>query len=246
MKKFALLCLLVSPLFAGSNLSRAEQKEAKAMLEGKLYTKIDVPCATGRHAYGVYQRPLVEVSPDGINTDADDVTVTHSWYHSDSTYWGVGPNFEMKMDDVDFDDDEVEVELEGIGDFDGIDTTLKFVKVNSMEDFKKCFNRAFSKVPLQDAYTDWPANVREAIGQRKVIKGMSKKQAFCVTGRPERFEKNGNKEVWYPRQSKGVKTSYFYTKANEETGLPQMITFTDGKVSAIKMGSQSSGFSLDD
>ncbi|MCB1049157.1 MAG: hypothetical protein H6510_06515 [Acidobacteria bacterium] len=243
--KYLVMSLLVGlPLFAGSSLSKSEQKEAKSMLSGKLYTRIDIPCATGRHAYGVYNRPLVEVSPEGVNTDAD-TTYTYSWWHADSTFWGVSPNMSMKLDDVDFDDNEVEIELEGVDDADGIDTVVKFVNIRSLDDFKKCFEKTFAKVPLQDENPDWPASIKQAIAKRQLVKGMSKKQAFCVTGKPERFEKKGNTEVWYLRQNKGVKTGYFFSEHNEDTGLPSQIKFTDGKISDIS-GSQAGGFSLED
>jgi len=240
----AALLLLSLPALGGSSLSKSDQKAIKDMLSGTLYTRIDIPCATGRHAYGVYQRPLVEVAPDGVNTDAD-TTYTYSWWHADSTYWGVSPNMPMKLDEVDFEDDTVEIELEGINEADGNDTVVKFVKIGSLDDFKQCFEKTFCKVPLQDEHSDWSDKVKQAVAKRQLINGMTKKQAFCVTGKPERFEKKGNTETWYLRQSKGVKTSYFYSKHDVDTGLPSTVKFVDGKLVDVSGTQGSSSFSLE-
>lgn len=244
--RLLMLLTLLTPAFAG--LGKSEKKEIKKLLGGTLYARIDMPCATGRHAYGTYKRPLVEVTKDGINTEADTV-VSASWYHADSTYWGVGVNEALRLDDLDIDDNEVEIELEGADD-DDLQTVIKFVDVYSMEDFKACFEQAFSRVPLQDEHGDWSAAVKQAIAERRLVNGMTKKQAYCVTGRPVSFTKstNGGKtiETWDLRQNKGVKMGYFTTEVNESTGLPSRIKFVDGTLVDLVQTGSGSDFSLDD
>ena len=247
MFRILLACTLVLPCMAGG-LSKSDKKEIKKMLDGTLYARVDMPCATGRHAYGTYKRPLVEVSPTGINTEADTV-VSASWYHADSTYWGVSVNQPLKMDDLDIDDDGIEIELEGTDDED-IQTVIMFVDVDNMEQFKACLDKAFSRVPLQDEHSDWPADIKAAIANRKLVNGMSKKQSFCVTGRPVSFTKRteGGKdvEVWDLRTNKGVKMGYFTTSVHESTGLPSQIKFVNGTLTNVAETGSGSDFSLDD
>ena len=47
------------------------KKEIKKKMKnvGTLYTRIDLPCKYGRHAYGTFTSPLVEVTPEGTNTE---------------------------------------------------------------------------------------------------------------------------------------------------------------------------------
>lgn len=237
---------------AWGDLSKSDRKQIKDAFEGTLYLRMDAPCATGRHAFGVYKRPLVEISPEGTNTEDTDVMMSASWWHADSTYWGIRVNDPTRLDELDFelDDDEVEVELEGVGPADGNSTVLKFIHIRSLGDFQAAFDNAFSRQPLQEEHTDWSAEIKEAISKRELVNGMSKRQVFYVTGTPERFEKreeNGKEvEIWHLRQSKGLKIGYFRAKMGEDTGLPASIRFEDGKlVDASNVGT-SSDFSLDD
>lgn len=247
-----ILGFVLATLPAHAGLSKAERKAAEQMLKGKLYMRIDAPCATGRHAYGTYIRPLVEVSPEETNTDGD-LTIQASWWHADSTYWGISINDPVQLDEVDHDaeENELEVELEGIGPADGNKTTIKFVQIYSLEDFKTAFDRTFSRVPLQEEHDDWSDEIKQAISERRLVNGMIKRQAFYITGRPETFEKReeGGKEIeiWSLRQDKGMKMGYFKAKAGEKTGLPTSIRFEDGVL--VNVGGESgnsSSFDLDD
>jgi hypothetical protein len=235
--RFALLSLATATsTFAG--LTAAEQKELKTLTKGTLYLRIDAPCATGRHAYGTYKRPLVEVSPTGVNTDAEN-TVNASWWHADSTYWGVSVNDQVKVSDINVDNEEnsVELELEGVGPTEGNDTVVKLVKIMSLDDFKTAYGKVFSTKPLQDEHDDWSAEVKAAIAKRQLVAGMTKRQAYCVTGNPERFEKSAKDgkevETWYLRQNKGTKMGYFTMKSGTSTGMPATIKFEDGKLTDI-------------
>jgi hypothetical protein len=246
------LGLAVASFPAAAELTKSDKQEIKRMLGGKLYMRIDAPCATGRHPYGVYTRPLVEVSPESVNTDGD-MEINASWWHADSTYWGISINDPVEMDEWDEDDEEneVEIELEGVGSADGNKTVIKFVQIYSLDDFKAAYERTFSKVPLQDLHDDWSADVKKAIGDRELKNGMTKRQAFYVTGRPERFEKKNEDgkevEIWSLRQDKGMKMGYFKAKAGESTGLPASIRFEDGVlVNVGGVSGESDSFSLDD
>ncbi len=199
---------------------------------------------------GTYMSPLVEVSPTGINTDGE-TGFSAGWYHAQSTYWGVGPNDTMQLDEMEFDDDTVEIELEGIGSTDGNDTVIKFVGIHSLDDFKKAADRAFSRVPLQDEHPDWPAEVKEAISRRQLQKGMTKRQVFYITGSPESVreaeEKGKPVEIWTMRQNKGMKIGFWgVSTATPGMGAPKTLRFVDGKLTDFDASGSSGGVNLDD
>jgi len=215
---------------------------------GTLYTRIDLPCKYGSHAYGTFKAPLVEVTPTGTNTEGE-LGGSFSGFHAESTYWGVGPNFPMKVEEIEFDEGEIEIELEGVGEADGSDTVVLFKDIRSMEDFEKAFDHVFATKPLQDENSDWSPEVRQAIAERRLIEGMTKRQAFAVVGAPERFEKNEQDgvatEVWFLRQDRGTKIGYWGAKS-DQTGLPSQISFVDGKLTSIGAYGSGSGVNLDD
>jgi hypothetical protein len=240
--------LLILAVSAQAGGGKEIKKKAKEMTRGTLYLRVDAPCATGRHAYGTYKRPLVEVSPDGTNTDADGGG-SYSWWHADTTYWAVRVNDPVRVDDIDVEKGEVEIEFEGIGSAGGSKSVIKLIGVFTPEDFENAFNRAFSTKPLQDEHDDWSDEVKQAIEDRRLIEGMTKRQVYYVTGYPEsarETEDGGVKvETWHLRQSKGVKTGYWGGRGAETTGLPATVKFVDGKLTDI--GSPASGtVSLDD
>ncbi len=252
MKRTCLLLIvgLLLALPSSAELGRKDRKAAESMLKGRLYTRMDLPCATGRHAYGTYKRPLVEVNAEGANTDAD-TDVTANWWYADSTYWGVLINDEVEVEDTDWDDDVVEIEVEGRGRADDEESVVKFFDIKTLEDFKAAFELTFSRVPLQDEHPDWPADIKEAIAQREFVEGMTKRQVFYISGRPEsvnKDEENGVKiETWRLRTSKGVKTGFWVMRAENEEGRPGRLRFEDGKLTG--MGSTSSSgddLNLDD
>jgi len=246
----ALVVVLTVTATTAWGLTRAERKEAKKMLDGTLYLRVDAPCATGRHPYGTYKRPLVEVSPEGSNSEAES-GLNASWWHADSTYWGIRINDPVELDELDWERDEakVEIELEGVGPADDEATVIELVEIHSLEDFKAAFENAFARQPLQDEHDDWSAEVKEAIAERRLENGMTKRQVYYVVGTPESFEKRQEGgvevEIWQLRQDKGMKMGYFTAKAGESTGLPASVRFEDGKlVNAVQSG-KSSEFDLD-
>jgi hypothetical protein len=231
---FVVSLSVVLPSLAHAELSRDDRKQIKQVLDdADLWMRVDAPCATGRHPYGTYQRPLVEISPDGVNTDADDGD-SFSWWHADSTYWGIRINDPVEVDefDIEADDGEVEIELEGRGSADDEETVILFTDIYSFDDFQAAFDLAFARRPLQDEHDDWSAEMKDAIGERRLVDGMSKRMVFYVTGRPERFEtrtEDGTEvEIWHLRTDRGRKTNWFFTGGSRDTGMPSSLRFEDG------------------
>ncbi|HEV7668358.1 MAG TPA: hypothetical protein VGS22_07530 [Thermoanaerobaculia bacterium] len=215
---------------AHAELSRADKKQAEKMLAGTLYLRTDAPCTQGRQPFGVYLSPLVEISPKGINTEADQ-GASFGWYHASSTVWGVRVNDTVELDETDWDEDTVEIELTGVGRTDGHDTVVKFVEIRSLADFEAAFKLAFSNHPLQDEHPDWPADIRKAIADRKLVPGMNKRQAYYVVGTPEQVEKTteGEKkiETWTLRKQ-GLEIGFFTVNPGDPSAPAEKLRFEDG------------------
>lgn len=242
------LVLLGTVTAAQAELNKADKKAAKAYLSGTLYARLDIPCGTGRHPMGTYMFPLVEVSPEGVNTEKDEA-FSAGWYHAQSTYWGIAPNDTLQLDELDYDEDAIEIELEGVGKTEGNDTVIKFVGINSLDDFKKAADRAFSRVPLQDEHADWSPEIKKAIAERRLVKGMTKRQVFYVTGNPESFKETDEKgkkvETWTMRQNRGMQIGFWSISSGTPTsGLPKTLSFVDGKLEDFE-SSDSGGVKLD-
>ena len=123
-----------------------------------------------------------------------------------------------------------------------------FVEITSIDHFKKAFDQAFSQVPLQDEHPEWPAEVRKGIAERRVVEGMTKRQAFCVVGMPVNIQiskENGTEvENWFPRQENGTVVTFRRLKSTA-TGYPAMLKFVDGKVTVIETARRSEELKLD-
>jgi hypothetical protein len=245
------LAFLLPAVELRAELAKADRKAAKAYLAGTLYFRIDAPCGTGRHPMGTYMFPLVEVSPDGVNTEGD-TGFSAGWYHAQSTYWGVGPNDTVQLDELSFeDDDTIEVEVEGVGRTEGNDTVIKLVNIHSLDDFKKAADRAFAHVPLQDEHSDWSPEVKKSIADRRLMQGMTKRQVFYVTGTPESVketEENGKKtEVWTMRQNKGMQIGFWaVSTGSPSAGMPKTLRFIDGKLEEFEASASNGQVDLDD
>lgn len=225
--------LAASPVSA--KLSKPERKEAASMLKGKvLYLRTDAPCTQGRHAYGVYRSPVVDISPEGVNLQVEE-GASFGWFHAGSTVWDARINDSVKLDELDWEDDTVEIELEGVGRSDDRDTTLRFVEIHSLEDFRAAFEHTFSHQPLEDEHPEWPAEIREAIAERQLLDGMNKRQAYYVVGTPaqvEKKEEDGKKvEIWTLRKA-GVRIGFFGARTGDPSAPAQYIRFEDGKLTS--------------
>lgn len=232
---------------ATAELSKKDQKEAQRYVSGKQYLRTDAPCTKGRHPYGVFYSPLVEISPEGINTEAES-GVSYSWFHAASTIWPLRINDTAEVEDLDWDDEEpsVELELEGVGSADGRDSVLRFVQINSLDDFKKAADLAFAKAPLQDEHPDWSAEIKQAIGERRLLNGMTKRQAHYVVGTPANIEKSTEKgvpiEVWTMPES-SIEFGYWGTYSSGPNVPARSLRFENGLL--VSADSSQSGSKLD-
>ncbi len=244
---WALAVLLAPSVFAG--LAKSDRKAAKKMLSGTLYMRMDAPCNKGRHSFGVYYSPLIEISPESSEMDDPDAFNASPW-HAGGTYWGIRINDPVEIEEIDFDGDEVELEIEGVGPADDEQTVIKLIKINSLEDFKAAADLAFAHQPLQEGHDDWSADIKQAIADRKLDNGMSKRQVFYITGAPESFEtkiEDGKKiEIWNLRQSKGTEVGFWRIKTDESSGLSSSLRFEDGKLVGAGNSGTRKEFSLDD
>jgi hypothetical protein len=230
----ALLFVLLAPLAVRAELSKQERDTAKSMTAGTLYLRLDVPCKYGTGGFGLSVEPLLEVSPTGY--DVERRLSLPSKKKRESVYWGFFPNDAVRYGKLSFSGDTVQVWLEGVPPNDN-EVMVDFIHIQTMDDFTKAFNQTFSKVPLQDEHQEWPAEVRQAIAERKVVVGMTKQQAFNVVGTPINVttgEENSVKvETWFPRQEKGTVVTFRRNKSLR-TGFPALLKFTDGKLQVIE------------
>lgn len=219
-------------------------------MKGVFYLRLDAPCTQGRHPYGVYQIPLVEVSPTGTNTEGDS-GASFGWYHAQSTIWEARINDPMTVDELEWEEDEgsVEIELEGTGSADGRDTVIRFVNIHSFADFEAAFQHAFSTRPLQEEHADWPSEIREAIAKRRLVDGMTKRQVFYIVGTPQRVEKRteGEKsiEIW-TLQTQGITFGFFGVHSGNPAAPPETLQFEDGKLVAASISTSGKALDLDD
>ncbi len=235
----ALLVVLLAPLAARAELSRQDRDSAKSMIAGTLYLRLDVPCRYGRGrrliARAIHHvESLLEVSPAGYTTERKlALPAKHKW---DDVYWGFSPNDAVRYGKLLFDGDTVQVWMEGVPPND-YEMLVDFIHIQNLDDFTRAFNRTFSKVPLQDEHPEWPAEVRKAIGERKVIAGMTEEQVFSAVGSPVKVtttEENGVKaDTWFPRRNRGFVTSWGQTEGTP-TGFPALLRFADGKLRVIE------------
>lgn len=247
----SLILILSLAATASAEMPKKEWKEArKSLLQADtLYLRVDAPCETGRHSWGTWRSPLVQVSPEGVETDDDD-SRTSSWWHAESTFWGIRVNDPVRVDEVERDDGVIEIYLIGQGPVEDEETVIQFVGVDSTDDFQKAFDHAFARGPLQDEHDDWSAETKRAIADRRLVEGMSKRQAFYVTGRPVGVDKDTvdgkDVEVWELRTDKGVETGFWASRHEESTGMPDEIRFEDGVLVSIGPVRSEDEFSLDD
>ena len=242
----ALFLTVASPVFAG--VSRQERKEAKQLFSGPLYMRFNAPCTQGRHPFGIYYSALVEVSPTGTNTEASG-GASVGWYHASSTVWSVRINDLVELEEMEWEEEgEVEIELEGAGPNSDGTTVVKFVDINSLQDFQAAFDQTFSRQPLQEEHPDWPPEIRQAIAERRLVDGMTKRQAFYVVGTPSRVDKTteGEKtvETWtLPKQ--GVEFGFFLVRTGDHGAPPETLRFEDGLLVSASTSTGAAGLDLD-
>jgi hypothetical protein len=239
-----LLLMLSLPLASNAQLSKEDQEKAKSMLAGTLYLRLDVPLRSEVGNWGVGSAPLLEVSPTGHDTahllaqamNSKETTATSRFSKRERINYFFYPNYAVHAGTLKVNGDEVNVMEEGFKP-DNYEVTINFIQIKSLDDFTKAFNQAFSKVPLQDEHPDWPAGVRNAIANHRLVAGMTKEQAFDVVGTPldkKVDDANGvHTEIWHPRQDRGqvIKKRIEYLGS---TGFPAELKFVDGILQALQ------------
>jgi len=242
---------LALPNAAAAGVPKPERKQIRQKLAGTtLYLKVDAPCVTGRHPFGVYYSPLVEVSPSGVNTEERN-GLSFGYGHVDSAYWGIRVNDPVELDDLEFDGDTFEAEFVGLKQAEDEQTVIKFTGINSYADFERAFEHVFATQPLQYLHDDWSDEIKTAIADRRLLEGMTRRQVYYVTGAPESFERRDEDgvevEVWKLRASKGVRMGFFgMSSAGVPAGLPDELRFEDGALVNVVGKGTGAGFSLDD
>jgi hypothetical protein len=111
-----------------------------------------------------------------------------------------------------------------------------FVKINTIDDFKKAFDLTFSRVPLQDAYPNWALEIRKAIAEKRVLVGMTKEQAAAVVGFPQSVEKSTAEgvemEIWRPHQNRSANPAK--NKEKDRSHFPVTLKFRNGALAAME------------
>ncbi len=248
----AMLIALLAPS-ALAELSGQDRDVIKEMTKGDLYLRSNLPCRYRSGGWGIGAEVITEVSPTAIDWDRNlkliEATTKGKKYRGvDTVYWGFGPNDVIRYAKLYFKKDGV-VELWGEGvKPKAVEVWIRFVGINSRDDFKKAYDLILSQKPIQEDHPDWPAEIKKAIADRKVVEGMTKEQAFAVVGTPvgiEKSEDGGKKtETWIPRQDTGALGSWGNV-ASANTGFPSSLRFIDGKLAAIGQGSKSVKVELD-
>jgi len=212
---------------ARAQLTKQEREQAAEMFAGKLYLRVDAPCDYGRMV------PMLEVSPTGTNTTRRISELTEG--DKPNLYWDFGPNDPIQHTQLRWGINNVRVWAEGASGHRN-EIMVDFVQIKTMDDFKKAFDLTFSATPLDEAQPEWPADIRTAIQERRLIEGMTKEQVSSVIGAPTATKvveaAGGQVEIWYPRQENGARP--MFKRASLRTGFPASLEFADGKLVKIE------------
>ena len=232
------LCLTAA---ASAQLSSSDRNAIQEMTRGNLYLRNNVPCRFMSGGFGIGAVVLTEVSPTAVDWDQNLQAIENNPKAKrrggvDTVYWGFGPNDMIRYGKLYYKSgDIVEMWAEGVKPKD-VELWIRFVGIHTRDDFKKAFDLILSPVPLQDEHPDWPADIKKAVAEHRVIEGMTKTQAFAVVGTPvgiENSEEGGKKvESWFPRQDTGTSGSWGKVLSST-TGFPTSLRFVDGKLAEI-------------
>jgi len=243
-----------------AQLTGADRTAIKKMTEGTLYLRNNVPCRF-TVGMGVGAEVVTEVSPTGVDWDKNLNAPQGKKKNGglNAIYWGFGPNDMIHYGKLYFRGGGiVELWAEGVKPK-NVEIWIRFVDINSRDDFKKAYDLIVSRQPIQDEHPEWPAEIRTAIGERRLVAGMTKPQAFAVVGTPinsETSDESGNKiEIWFPRQDSGTSGGGIYLPGPMgvnmgglnvklgATGFPTSLRFVNGKLAV--MGEASAKVVLD-
>jgi len=238
-----ILLSFCAPLAVRAQMSAQDSQTAKAMISGTLYLRLDVPLRSEVGNWGVGSEPLLEVSPTGHDSsrligeemNSKEMTTTSRFKKRERINWAFFPNYPVRYGKLTVKGNTVEVFLEGEKPI-NYEVKINFIQINSVADFTKAFNQTFSKVPLQDEHPEWPAEIRNAIAEHRLVVGMTMEQAFDVVGTPLDMKTDDasgvHTEIWHPRQDKGAVVGR-KTKDLGSTGFPAQLKFVDGKLQVI-------------
>jgi len=235
--RIVLLSSLLVPAVALAGNTDSEVKKAmKAKAGWTYYLKTNVPYFQGRHAYGTFKRPLVVVTAaDGPNIQGSS-EVQAGAFHAEARRLTLRDNDPVNVDEFEWEseDNSLEIELKGTGRAEGGAGVLKFTGLQSGEDFEKCWQQTFSDVSIEQKY-DWPAEIKNAVAERKVLMGMTPEQVMVAMGNPEKITRTSeggrSVEIWTIQRGEGGKMGFWTMKVGDKQEMD--IRFTDGRVSQI-------------
>ena len=220
---FTLVVAMAFAHAASAQLTGKDRDEAKRMLYDPIYLRTDVPTNDG-------VEPFIEISPTGYSWErlvglAEENARKRG--KPSGVYWAFRPNDTVKWGSPKYDGSTITVWFEGERD----ELKVRFVGIRTLDDFKRAFDQVFSRTPLQDE-PSWPPEVRTAVAERRIIEGMTRKQASCVVGTPLRIEPSTpgeTTEIWYPRQD----TADTRKGRAAKTGLPAKLVFVGDALTTI-------------
>ncbi|MCB9759860.1 MAG: hypothetical protein H6739_08505 [Alphaproteobacteria bacterium] len=235
------------PAFAGG-LSKAERKAleqaATDAYKGKdIWALKDLPVNTGLTMGIPWVGPIAEATPQGWTIDAS-TGMSSTMGSAQSVYFSVRPNDKIRFKETEYDDGVLTLTFTGVGNAEGRDTKIKCTGMTEFGQLQASLGELITTTDPVDA--SWSSEVKAGIYNRKLVNGMSKRQAYLVVGEPTSAsvtEEEGKKiETWHPRQDYGMRIGY--SMALEATGFPNEIRFEDGVLVGIAT-TTGGGVSLD-
>ncbi len=204
-----------------AELRGKDRESALKMVYQSVYLRDAVPTSD-------QVEPFMEISPSGYSSDrlvgiAEEKARKRK--KPSGVYWAFRPNDMVRWGSLVYRADTITVWFQGRRD----ELKVVFIKIATLDDFKKAFDHLFSTKPLQDEAPDWSEEVKTAIAERRVIEGMTKKQAACVVGTPLKVESGMGMETWSTRQD-----TYDPWRTPPKTWYPPKLRFVGDRLAAIE------------
>ena len=151
-------------------------------------------------------------------------------------YWGFGPN-DIIRDGKLYSRGGGVVELwaEGVKPKD-VEIWVRFVGVDSRDEFKKAYDLILSNKRLPDEQPEWPTEIKTAVAGRSVMEGMTKAQAFVGGWYTDhhRQPRGGGQEDRNLVSAPGHRHFRKLEKRDQlDHRFPASLRFVDGKLAAI-------------